>query len=222
MYKKINDCLYSGDNKSKLNFAINFLIAIAALLLVFEIIFVSNFTGVYIVDISMMPTLNGAPDEKSAGGDYLYVSDNAKPTYGDIVVVSRENNSPLIKRVIALGGDSVKLIGGKLYIKYGGTNNFILVEEDYINSDYNNPEANINNYPQIGGKVLEEGHTVKRDCVFLMGDNRNYSSDSRQNGDFQKKNICGVVTGWSLKNKKFLSSVHQFFSFDLPGAFGLK
>jgi len=222
MWNKANCSLYPRRSKSKLNLILNVLIVIITLALIFELIFVSKYTGVYVVDVSMTPTLTGAPDEDSAGGDYVYVDKNASPSYGDIVVVSRVNDSPLIKRVIALGGDSVKLVGGKLYLKYAGEEDFVLVEESYLDPQLNSPSKNINNFPQSGGKVDEKGHYVEKGRMFLLGDNRDYSSDSRQNGDFENSHLLGVVTKWSMRNKKFISSVHKYFNFDLPRYFGIK
>lgn len=222
MFSEANRSLYIKSGKSKFNIILNVLIALIALVLVLELLFVTHYTGIYVVDVSMMPTLNGAPDENSPGGDYVYVSRSAKPDYGDIVVVTRENDSPLIKRVVAFGGDSVKIIQGSLFIKYAGSDEFVLVVESYIDADRNHPDKNINNFPQTGGKVNEDGYFVENGKVFLLGDNRDYSSDSRQNGAFDENKIYGVVTGWSMKIKKISSSVHKFFNFDLPRFFGIK
>lgn len=229
MLKEANRSLYLKRGTTKLNLALNILIVLVALALLFEVIFVTTFTGIYVVDISMTPTLNGAPDENSAGGDYVYIIKNAKPDYGDIVVVTRENDTPLIKRVIAFGGDCVKLEEGKLFIKYKGESEFKEVEENYVDPERNDPNKPINNYPsgnsrypQTGGKFEEEAFLVDEGYLFLLGDNRDYSADSRQSGAFKQKNIYGVVTDWSMKNKKAISSVHKFFSFDLPKFFGIK
>ncbi len=229
MLVEANRSLYKRSGTSKFNIALNILIAIVAVALMIELIFVTTFTGIYVVDISMMPTLNGAPDEHSAGGDYVYIVKSAKPDYGDIVVVTREGDSPLIKRVIAFGGDSVKLVEGKLFIKYAGESEFSEIEENYVDPNRNDPVKPVNNYPtgssrfpQIGGKFEDDAFIIDEGYVFLLGDNRDYSADSRQNGAFMRKNIYGVVTDWSMKNKKFISSVHKFFSFDIPEFFGKK
>lgn len=229
MLKEANRSLYPGRGTAKLNLALNILILIVVFALVLEMIFVTTFTGIYVVDVSMTPTLNGAPDERSAGGDYVYVIKGAKPRYGDIIVMTREGDTHLIKRVVAFGGDSVKIVGGKLYIKYKGESGFAEVEESYVDPDRNAPDKPVNNYPaggsrypQTGGKFVEDAFLVDDGYVFLLGDNRDYSADSRQNGAYKQSNIYGVVTNWSMKNKKFNSSVHKFFSFDLPKLFGMK
>ena len=211
MWNDANGSLFNKGGNKKLNIVLNVLIAIVAVVLLCEIVFVTNYTGVYVVDKSMQPTLYGAVSKDEAGGDYLYLSKGAKPTYGDIVVVERENGDSLIKRVIALGGDTLILESGKLSIKYKGTDEFIDVEESYVLPE-NNRDARKNTFPRENTK---DGFFVEEGKVFLMGDNRDVSNDSRDLGVFDQSAIYGVVTDWSVKHKKFFSAIHKFFAFDL-------
>ena len=212
MLKDVNCSLYNKGGNKKLNIVLNVLIAIVAVVLLCEIVFVTNYTGVYVVDKSMQPTLYGATTKNDPGGDYVYLIKGAKPTYGDIVVVERKNGDPLIKRVIALGGDTIRLESGKLSIKYKGTDVFKDKEEKYVLPE-NNKDVRKNTFPKEnteGGFFVEEGK------VFLMGDNRDVSNDSRDLGVFDQSAIYGVVTGWSVKHKEFFTAVHNFFTFELP------
>ncbi len=210
MWNDVNGSLFNKGGNKKLNIVLNVLIAIVAVVLLCEILFVTSYTGVYVVDKSMQPTLYGAVSKEEAGGDYVYLSRSAKPTYEDIVVVERKDGDPLIKRVIALGGDSLRLDHGKLYIKYKGTEEFVHVEEPYVLAENNNPNVSRNTFYNT-----DEGFFVEEGKVFLMGDNRDVSSDSRELGVFDQSAIYGVVTEWSVKHKKFFSAVHKFFTFDL-------
>lgn len=216
------ECLYG---KRKLNVSgiiINVILAIIALLLIGEIIFNSLYTGLYIVHGSMTPTLIGAPSKNEAGGDYIYFSPNATPAYGDIVVVFDEKkNTNIIKRVVAFGGDSVQIREGKLFLKKSGEEEFKQVHESYVNPLYNLEGVNVNahyyNYPVGGGE-----HVVAENSYFLLGDNRNDSSDSRdsgngENGDYHKKFLVGVVPWWSVKYKSLSTAWHTFFNFTLHG-----
>jgi signal peptidase I len=97
------------------------------------------------------------------------------PSYNDIVVIESHDqmDREYIKRVIGLGGDHLEIKDGKLY------RNDTLVKEDYID------EAMISTDMVVD---VPEGK------VFVMGDNRNNSSDSRQLGYFDvEDDIIGKV-----------------------------
>ncbi len=102
------------------------------------------------------------------------------PARGDIVVIQADKvqnyvthkyGEPIIKRVIALAGDTIKFDfdNGEVYLKKAGENDFELLEEDYIAAP---------TYNSLDRHTGEE-HTVPEGCVFVMGDNRNNSLDSR-------------------------------------------
>lgn len=99
------------------------------------------------------------------------------PAYGDIVVIHlEERDEPLIKRIIALGGDTVKVDAetGEVY------RNGILLEESYIHD----PTA---------VEQMNETVTVPEGQVFVMGDNRasGHSLDSRTFGCIPEQDILG-------------------------------
>lgn len=110
---------------------------------------------------SMFPTLHN--------GDYLALQSNVLMgdlEYGDIIVarkLSFENGEPIVKRVIATEGQTVMIReddDGVTRVYVDG----VALDEPYINEQ-------MINTPYYA--VVEE------DCIFVMGDNRNHSSDSR-------------------------------------------
>ena len=118
---------------------------------------------------SMLPTLHN--------GDYLALQSNVimgdlKP--GDIIVarkLSFENGEPIVKRVIATEGQTVDI----RYDESGyGT---VYVDGEPIDEPYIR-EAMLPAYS--GSNATPLPLTVEEGCVFVMGDNRNDSSDSRR------------------------------------------
>ena len=118
---------------------------------------------VHIIDVSgssMVPTLHN--EDKMFVSNLLY-----KPEVGDIIVFKTDSYDPnkaLVKRVIAVEGQTVNIDfdNGIVYI------DGVPIQEDYI------AEVTHNKLDFIGPKKVPEG------CVFVMGDNRNQSTDSRK------------------------------------------
>ena len=214
MLNEVSQSLYSKKKISAASIAINVIMVLLAVFLVFEIYFNVKYTGIYVVDSSMKPTLTGGQPHRDengnlsyvdAGGDYIYILNGAKPERGDIVVLNRAvTNDKIIKRAVAFEGDKVKIENGQLYV------NGEAVTEDY--AVFNSPEKECNTFPKNGGE-----HTVSAGGVFLLGDNRDESSDSRQNGDYPVKDILGVVPQWSIDIKSFSTAFYTFFNYTIKG-----
>lgn len=127
--------------------------------------------------VSMFPTLD--PNNYLMLYKLAYAGDKA-PKYGDIVVfkshLTMENGreKDLVKRVIAVGGDHIRIIDGKVYLNEGQ------LDENYINGDYTDGEIDI---------IVPEGY------IFAMGDNRPNSRDSRDPsvGLIPESDIIGKV-----------------------------
>ncbi len=114
------------------------------------------------------------------GGEHLIISDLFyTPKHGDIIVCEDYTTAipkPIVKRVIAIAGDTVEIKrNGNIYI------NGVLLVEDYVNIDIPNYE-----YDELTVK-LSEGE------LFVMGDHRNESTDSREIGTVSEDSVLGKV-----------------------------
>ena len=146
---------------------------------------------------SMYPTLHD--------GQYLIVSKIGRvfrnvPNYGEIVIIDSRTERPRswlddiqepmknylsifdknqashvvwVKRVIGKAGDKLEFHNGHVY------RNGNLLEETYMNEPME--------------FTMEGSYTVPQDCVFVMGDNRNHSSDSRFIGAVPVDHVLGTL-----------------------------
>ena len=116
-------------------------------------------------------------------GDWLLLISNAfyqEPEFGDIVVVcqkSYNDGEPIVKRVIATEGQTVDIDfeAGIVYVDGAA------LQEEYTYTPTNMQEGMV--FPL----------TVEEGCVFVMGDNRNKSKDSRnpEIGLVDKREVLG-------------------------------
>ena len=128
--------------------------------LVVTLIFIFAMRIMFVQGPSMIPTLQD--------GDRLLILDSMLAgdyCQGDIVVARKISfdENPIVKRVIARGGQTVDIDFDRGIVYVDGT----ALEEDYINDA---------TYTYEG---MSFPLTVEEGSVFLMGDNRNMSTDSR-------------------------------------------
>lgn len=136
-----------------------------------SIIFLYSFfyKPVIVSGVSMQPTFSDGQILSSK----LY-NDSITLSYGDIVVASNpESNTLIIKRVVGLPGDVLSID-----LKTLRRNGTFLCD---IYGPINDPG------------ILSEEYLVPDDTVFLMGDNRNESEDSRTFGAVPLENIKRII-----------------------------
>lgn len=143
-------------------------LTIGILLIVFQMCF-----GIVRVSgPSMLPTLHDK--------DFMLISKYDRVDRFDIVVLKERvaDNGPsknIVKRVIGFGGDRVTVVKGQLFI------NNIAYNEYYLD------DKNIEAFQNVDFDItVPDGH------LFVMGDNRDVSKDSRTVGSFKKSAVIGV------------------------------
>lgn len=171
---------------------------IKALLIAFglaAIIRVFLFTPIVVDGVSMMPTLSD--------GDRMIVNKIGytigKPNRFDIVVFHAPEQKDYIKRVIGLPGDTVEYRDDVLYI------NGKAYPEPYLDPY----KAEMPNAPLTEDFKLEDkiqSPTVPEGHVFVMGDNRRKSKDSRHIGTIPIDEIIGStkIVFWPIKDFGFV------------------
>ncbi len=168
--------LSEGESNKK-NFRQTLLDIVETILLSLVLYFGINAVSarIKVESISMQPTLKA--------GYYVIVNRLAyklgTPTRGDIIIFHYPpdpQREPYIKRVIGLPSDTVRITGGKVYV-----NDQMLIEP-YIAAS-----------PDYDGTWI-----VPSDSLFVLGDNRNRSSDSHSWGMVPLENVIGkaLVVYW--------------------------
>ena len=153
---------------------------LAGLVLVFLLLF----RVVVVSGDSMMNTL--------VDGDYLLLLSNIfyqDPEYGDVIVARRSdflNGDPIVKRVIATEGQWVDIRGGKVYV--AESKEAVEAATEPLAEEYTWE-------PTIPKNEMVFPAQVPENCLFVMGDNRNDSTDSRNRilGFVDKREVLGKV-----------------------------
>ena len=160
-----------GWDKSLLLYLHDLICMLMAILLVFLIFF----RIIVVSGDSMYSTL--------VDGDYVLLLNNLfypEPEQGDIVVISKQSynhGSPIVKRVIATEGQTVDIDEKTATVYVDG----VAIEEAYIHS------------PTTHSGTTQFPLEVEKGCLFVMGDNRGVSLDSRdqQIGQVDKREVLG-------------------------------
>jgi len=161
-------------------------ICIGVLAGIFIVVFLIQRDNVY--GDSMKPTLSS--------GDVIYAQKIS--TYfnsykrGDIVILDGHDmegyysKDYLVKRIVGLPGETVKIEDGNVYIKPADSNDFYLLQENYL------PEGTkttmMDDAKKRGNEIV-----LGENEYYCLGDNRPVSNDSRNLGPFTEDRIKGVA-----------------------------
>ncbi|WP_226002377.1 signal peptidase I [Paenibacillus sp. BJ-4] len=147
---------------------------------------------------SMEP--NFKTDERVVVNKMIYSLRDPKP--GEVIVFHvRKESKDFIKRVIGVAGDKIQYQGDNLYV------NGKKVEESYIQGAIQAAHAKgelYNNVDFPNGTITDS--KVPEGYIFVMGDHRNNSRDSRAIGFVSIKDIVGRadVIFWPLESMQWV------------------
>lgn len=160
------------------------------------LVFVFFFRIITVDGESMYPTLCDQDQVVMLSGIWY-----TEPARGDIVVARAPSFSaePIIKRVVAVEGDTVDIDFSAGYVSVNGE----ILEEEYI------PEPTFRDFEDAGLSFPLE---ISEGCVFLLGDNRNVSYDSRFHliGQVDRRNILGKVVFLAFPGRDHISGGREF------------
>lgn len=107
----------------------------------------------------------------------------SSPSRGDVIIFKYPNNPTVnyIKRVIGLPGETVEISDNQIKIINTSHPNGVVLDESYISKGTKT----------LTGSDKKVVTIVPNDSYFVMGDNREHSSDSREWGNLPKANIIG-------------------------------
>lgn len=157
------------------SFFLDIIQTIVVALAIFVIVYLFFFQPHQVKGNSMMPNFSN--------GEYLLTDKITyrfqEPKKGDVIIFTAPKNQEYeyIKRIIGLPAETIRIEGGEIFI------NGEKLKEEYLSQKTKTHS----------GHFLKEGQlfTIPEGQYFVIGDNRDHSSDSREWGTVPKENIIG-------------------------------
>lgn len=172
--------------------------AASLLIMVAAVVGITFFLRTFVFSAYEIPS--GSMEETIMTGDLVFTEKvsyyTGSPKQGDIVTFDDPlvSNRTLIKRVVATGGQTVNLVDGKVVV------DGVELDEPYTEGKRSDPFAKT-------AVSISYPYTVPEGCLWVMGDNRTNSQDSRYFGAIDASTVTGhaVFTYWPLNHIGTLS-----------------
>ena len=154
-------------------------------------------------------TVKGHSMERTLSDSQVVVMSNMfyTPAQGDIIVIQQNGGyfeTPIVKRVIATGGQTLSIDFEKWEVKVDGN---VVDESSYVY--FRNTSMDVEEYYSVYDAYLDTNGvmTVPEGYLFVMGDNRNESSDSR-----------GIYVGFVRESEVLGKVIFRMFPINKIGA----
>lgn len=164
------------------------------------VIALAIFVVIYVFLVSPHIVVGQSMDVTFANGEFLLINEIgyrvSTPQKGDVIVFKFDAEHDYIKRIIAMGGDKVLLKDGSVYVNDEKLNESIYVTPGNLTYGLDF----LSNNQEI---------TVPKGKYFVLGDNREASSDSREWGFVDRDKIEGKawLVYWPVKSFRLMSDV---------------
>ncbi len=188
-----------GQEIDEPRFSILDLILIAVIVLLIANILVQSYwlSPVKVDGESMMQTLQNE--------DWLFMDKLKKPERGDVVVFKYSKEVNYIKRIIGLPGDTVYSVDGVLYILEEGETEGYAFDDSHAYYMPGKPQGIYQDLSKADIFVeVGEGE------IYVLGDNRWGSRDSREIGTVKIETVIGIVPEWAIEKKERYSNYLNF------------
>lgn len=197
---KENINIYQLPSKRAMLYFARLFFILSAIVFIFTILFSYFFESSLIEGESMQPTVNSqwSTDNPTFRDSALY-STYISPKRGDIIIVTLPDNKSGIKRLIALGNDTIYITNNQIYV------NNEAIEEPYLQNYNLNEitqerfnyfcEINDDEYDWIeySDTLATYIMTIPADYIFFLGDNRPVSNDCSSYGPQPYSKYEGTV-----------------------------
>ena len=174
-----------------------------------------SFIDVEVIGPSMQPTINAQWNaSETYKRDTAYIKKGSSFTRGDIIVVESSENLHIIKRLIAVAGDSLNIIENELTEDIELYLNGQLLIEDYVvfKDGLSSTFDNFNNLrvdrPEL---FVGDNLVVPEGQIFYLGDNRGQSLDCSIEGPKPIEKVVGKVSIVVPYGQSFIEHIWKEF-----------